>query len=130
MWESSAPVNNENSNQMFVTTNRFNGQLMNSSRNTSSEQAFQTCRSIINRFDHQPSDDSQVFSDEDDDDDEGGMTPRGSKKKGPHSFVFQLNVQNIHLAANAPMVIIYESFFLSIFTGNRNFAVRTLAEGF
>jgi hypothetical protein len=111
MWESSAPVNSENSNQIFVTTNHFNRQLMNSSRNTSNDQAFQTCRSIINRFDHHSSDDDQVFSDEDDDDDEGRITPRGSKKKGPHSFVLQLNVQNIHLAANAPLVIIYESFF-------------------
>ena len=109
MWESSAPVNNENSNQMFVPTNHFNRQLINSSGNRSTEQAFQTCRSIINRFhSHSSDDDDQVFSDDDDNDDEqGGITPRGSKKKGPHSFVLQLNIQDIHLAANAPLVRIY-----------------------
>jgi hypothetical protein len=95
MWESSVPINTDNPNQMFATT-----------LETNNEQAFQTCRSIINRFNSHSSDDDQVFSDDDDDDDDqGGITPKVSKKKGPHSLVLQLNVHNIHLAANAPLVI-------------------------
>jgi hypothetical protein len=101
MWESSAPLNSD-------STSQLNRQLLNSRGNTTTnEQAFQTCRSIINRFNSQSSDDDQILSDEDDgddDDEQGGRTPRGSKKKGPHSLVLQLNVHNIHLAANAPLV--------------------------
>jgi hypothetical protein len=78
---------------------------MNSYGNSSSErtfdQGFQTCRSLINRFDSQLSDDDAVFSD---DEDQGGITPKASKRKGPNSVVLQLNIQNIHLAANAPSV--------------------------
>ncbi|CAF0936928.1 unnamed protein product [Adineta steineri] len=101
MWESSAPINNDNLNQMYATAN-YGGKLINSLGNTTNEQAFQTCRSIIKRINSNSSDDDQVISDEDDDD-QGGLTPRGSKKKGPHSFVLHLNVQDIHVAANAPM---------------------------
>jgi hypothetical protein len=98
MWESSVPINNEISNQLNVTTNR---QLINPLRNTSADQGFQTCRSLINHFDDQSSDDEQVLSD---DEDQGGITPKVSKRKGPNSFVLQLHVQDIHLAANAPSV--------------------------
>ncbi|UJR38243.1 hypothetical protein I4U23_030916 [Adineta vaga] len=96
MWESSAPTTNEHSTNV-------NRQLINSLGNISNEQAFQTCRSIINRFHSHSSDEDQIFSDEDDDDEHGNVTPRGSKKKGPHSFVLELNIHNIHLAANAPL---------------------------
>jgi hypothetical protein len=116
MWESSVPISNDNTNQTFVTTKHFNEQLMNSYGNIPSEQiqnqGFQACRSIINRFDNHSSDDEQVVSDEDDDD-QGGLTPKSSKRKGPNSFVLQLNVQNIHLAANAPLVKIKLIFLLS-----------------
>jgi len=102
MWESSVPINNDNTNQI----KNFNNQLMNSYGNIPSEQihnqGFQICRSIINRFDNHSSDDEQVVSDEDDD--QGGITPKSSKRKGPNNLVLQLNVQNIHLAANAPLV--------------------------
>jgi len=115
MWESSVPITNDN--PMFATTNQ---QLINSYGNITinklNEQAFQTCRSIINRFNSNSSSDDQVFSDddEDDDDDQGGITPKVSKKKGPHSLVLQLNIQNIHLAANAPMVILKTKLFIKI----------------
>ncbi|CAF4183246.1 unnamed protein product, partial [Rotaria sp. Silwood2] len=106
MWESSVPVNNDIPNQMFVTANNLNRQLFNSYGNTSSEQvndqAFQACRSINKHFTSHSSDDDQIFSDEDDDN-EGDITPKLSKKKGPHEFVIQLNIQNIHLALNAPL---------------------------
>lgn len=88
---------------MNITTDHFDQQLMNSDR----EQNFQMCRSIINRAtshssdDDDDDDDDQVFSD--DDEHPGRVTPRISKKKGPHNFVLQLNVQDIHLAANAPL---------------------------
>jgi hypothetical protein len=92
MWESSVPP-------MNITTDHFNRQLMNSDR----EQPFQMCRSIINRATSHSSDDDddQVFSD--DEEHPGRATPRLSKKKGPHNFVLQLNVHDIHLAANAPL---------------------------
>ncbi|CAF1606489.1 unnamed protein product, partial [Adineta ricciae] len=93
MWESSAPTTSENVNR----------QMTSSLGNISNDQAFQTCRSLINRFHSQSSDDDQVLSDEDEDEEHGSVTPRGSKKKGPHSFVLQLNIHNIHLAANAPL---------------------------
>jgi hypothetical protein len=103
MWESSVPINNDNINITFGTNNNSNRQLINSSSNKIYDQGFQTCRSLINHFDSQLSDDDAVFSDEED---QGGITPKASKRKGPNSFVLQLNVQNIHLAANAPSVII------------------------
>jgi hypothetical protein len=99
MWESSVPINNDNINPMLNNSNR---QLINSSSNKSYDQGFQACRSLINRFDsHSDDDDDVVFSD---DEDQGGITPKASKRKGPNSLVLQLNVQNIHLAANAPSV--------------------------
>lgn len=97
MWESSAPTNSDAGAQL-------NRQLMNSFGNVTNEQLFQTCRSIINRFHSHSSDDDQIASDDEENDEQGGLTPRGSKKKGPHAFVLQLDVQNIHLAANAPLV--------------------------
>ncbi|CAF3761845.1 unnamed protein product [Rotaria sordida] len=108
MWESSVPMNNDSSNQMFLTANNLNRRLINSYGNTSSEQindqAFQLCRSMNKHFTAHSSDDDddQIFSDEDDDN-EGQITPKLSKKKGPHEFVIQLNVHNIHLALNAPL---------------------------
>lgn len=112
MWESSVPVNNDIPAHMFVTAN-LHRQLINSCRNPSPEkvhdQAFQLCQSINKRFTSHVSDDDQVFSDEDDD--EGGATPKLSKRKGPHEFLMQLDVQDIHVALNAPMVnikLLYE----------------------
>ncbi|CAF4244569.1 unnamed protein product [Rotaria sp. Silwood2] len=117
MWESSVPVNNDIPNQMFVTANNLNRQLFNSYGNTSSEQvndqAFQACRSINKHFTSHSSDDDQIFSDEDDDN-EGDITPKLSKKKGPHEFVIQLNIQNIHLALNAPLLFKTETQFITI----------------
>ncbi|CAF3441805.1 unnamed protein product [Rotaria sp. Silwood1] len=106
MWESSVPINNDNTNHMFVTVNNLNQQLINSYGNILSEkindQTFQACRSINKHFTSHSSDDDQIFSDEDDDN-EGDITPKLSRKKGPHEFLIQLNVQNIHLALNAPL---------------------------
>jgi hypothetical protein len=105
MWESSVPINNDNLNQTFGTPNSFKEQLINSYGSTPlkqiHEQGFQTCRSIHMGLDNHSSDDDQALSD---DEDQGGITPKLSKRKGPNSFVLQLNVQNIHVAANAPMV--------------------------
>lgn len=101
MWESSIPKVNENINPMFATANRQGRQLINSYGNANPDQGFRTCRSIIHRFDSHSSDDDQVFSE---DDEQGVTTPKGSKRKGPNSFVLKLTVQAIHLAANAPMV--------------------------
>ena len=106
MWESAVPPLNETNNPMYVTSDHFHRQLMNSAR----EQAFQMCRSVNNRATIQSSDDDedneQVFSEEEEEEDDehpGRVTPRVSKKKGPHQFVLQLNVHDIHLAANAPL---------------------------
>lgn len=108
MWESSVPTNNDNS---FGLTTDLNRQLINSFGNLSTEkspdQNFQMCRSIVNRFDDHSSDDDQILSD---DEDQGGITPKISKRKGPNNLVLQLNVQNIHLAANTPSVRIEEVF--------------------
>ena len=105
MWESSVPINNESINPTFATTNNSHRQLINSYDKFASkqifDQGFQTCRSLINRIDSHSSDDDQVFSD---DEDQGGITPKPSKRKGPNSLVLQLDIQNIHLAANAPSV--------------------------
>jgi hypothetical protein len=105
MWESSVPINNDNTNQTFIRTNNFNKQLLNSGQ--IHDQNFRMCRSIVNRFDNHSSDDEQVVSDDDD----GESTPKSSKRKGPTSFVLQLNIQNIHIAANAPLVKIKLIFF-------------------
>jgi len=111
MWESSVPINNDSSNPMSVTTENSNTKLINSYAESSSDksydQDFQTCMSVINRFHSHPSDDE----------DQGGITPKASKRKGLNSVALQLNVQNIHLAANAPSVNIkieieLRSFFL------------------
>ena len=107
MWESSIPLNNDNSNSTFVTTNDFNAQLINSYGRTSSENVhFQTCRPILSRFRSHSSDDDQILSDEDEDNQEQ-MMPQTSRKRGPHSFVFQVNVRDIHIVANAPPVTDY-----------------------
>ena len=101
MWESSVPINNENINQTFGINEQLINSYGNRTRVQNNEPGFQTCRSIINRLDSQ-SDDDQVLSD--DDDEQGGLTPKASKRKGPNSFVLELNIQAIHIAANAPSV--------------------------
>ena len=110
MWESSVPTSTDPINPMFATANLMNGQWMNPEGRLDHDQAFQACRSMINRCTSHSSDDDQVLSDEDDDDGADGnggrLTPRTSKKKGPHNLVLQLNIQDIHLAANAPSVIL------------------------
>ncbi|CAF3407371.1 unnamed protein product [Rotaria socialis] len=106
MWESSVPVNNDIPAHMFVTANNFNNQLTNSYRYTSPEQldqTFQTCQSINRRYTSQSFDNDQILSDDDDDTDEGGLTPKVSKKKGPNELFMRFDVQDIHLALNAPM---------------------------
>ena len=105
MWESSVPASSDPTNPMFATANQMNKQWMDPEGRLDHDQAFQACRSIINRCASHSSDDDQVLSDEDDDDGDGGrLTPRTSKRKGPHNLVLQLTIQDIHLAANAPSV--------------------------
>lgn len=104
MWESSAPKSVDPVHPQLI--NSLGVSSFNERNRSDVDQAFRMCRSIINRFDSHSDDDDdeQVISDNEDEDPSGHRTPRSSKKKGPHQLVFRLDVQNIHLAANAPFI--------------------------
>ena len=108
MWESSAPTAVENKYNVLTTHDELHEPLVNYHGNSANyngafsdrEQGFLTCRSIMNHFSDHTSSDDEV----EDTDEQGRLTPKISRKKGPHSLVMQLNIDNIHLAANAPTV--------------------------
>ena len=93
MWESSVPVNKDLPNVNRPLMNSFDERP----RVETQHQNFQTCRSLIYHLGTQLSDEDQVYSD---DEDQGALTPK-SKKKAPNSLVLQVNIKDIHLAANA-----------------------------
>lgn len=111
MWESSVPNKIDSNPKVHPNYNDFQTQLTNFDQerltNTSfsvdREQGFLTCQSIRQDFDDHSFKDNQISSDNEDDHD-GRSTPRTTRRKAPHAVVLQLQIDRIHIFANAPSV--------------------------